>query len=351
MDATTLSTLERESNLGGCIGNVLAGHYRVTTEYTEPAKVLHQPVTKHSSRQSSSVNTNNSSRHSYNSSSIDEDDSPDELSSSSQNHNGSFQNNATSNSIGRMKKGRSSSSAHASSLTPSTERTHSSKRWVTFGTGASLVGCSITFYEFLEDGTRIHASTHPLNGIDLSFVHDMAVTEHYYVVLLGPLQFNVGTFVTRYAIGNCTIADCLEYNEAVTSKLFLFPRPGRATAPTGGCLGNTHMFCFMVSLQGLSLQRPHMAKGQAEGKPPVLSDNHVSLSKVWRVSCAGVSVAHLEMLEWYAHAGHGCFALVRVVLGKGVEQPRFQTVDFPFMERLGNTAQRQDLILIPLERK
>ncbi|MEW5313269.1 MAG: hypothetical protein WDW38_004853 [Sanguina aurantia] len=213
LDATTLHTTERESNLGGCIGNVLAGHYRVTTEYSQssPSQLADDSSSSGSSRSSSSTNNSSfreksktvSSRHSYNTGS---DTTTDHHSSggSSSNRRGASSGDLNS---------RGSRGRHVSSLTPTTPGSSSSKRWVTFGTGASLTGCNITFYEFLEDGTRIHATTHPLHGVDLSFVHDMAVTEHYYIVLLGPLHFNVGTFVTRYAIGNCTIADCLEYNE------------------------------------------------------------------------------------------------------------------------------------------
>ncbi|MEW5298931.1 MAG: hypothetical protein WDW36_002000 [Sanguina aurantia] len=235
LDATTLHTTERESNLGGCIGNVLAGHYRVTTEYSQssPSQLADDSSSSGSGRSSSSTNNSSfreksktvSSRHSYNTGS---DTTTDHHSSggSSSNRRGASSGDLNS---------RGSRGRHVSSLTPTTPGSSSSKRWVTFGTGASLTGCNITFYEFLEDGTRIHATTHPLHGVDLSFVHDMAVTEHYYIVLLGPLHFNVGTFVTRYAIGNCTIADCLEYNEeGNTSKLFLFPRPGRSTTPAGG---------------------------------------------------------------------------------------------------------------------
>lgn len=104
-----------------------------------------------------------------------------------------------------------------------------STRWVTFGTGSSFTqGTTITFYEFDTNGKRLHTVTHPLPEVQLPLIHDMAVTEHYYVVVMGPLQLDGQRFITSYAIGNCTLAECLKFNAKGETKVFLFPRPGRA---------------------------------------------------------------------------------------------------------------------------
>lgn len=63
--------------------------------------------------------------------------------------------------------------------------------------------------------------------MDLAFIHDLLVTEHYYVLLLGPIKFDVNKFVTQYLLSRCSIAECLVYNEDGPSRVMLVPRPGR----------------------------------------------------------------------------------------------------------------------------
>lgn len=64
-----------------------------------------------------------------------------------------------------------------------------SKRWTAFAFDNAFSGVSATFYEFGEDGRLISKSAFPLPGVNVSLVHDMAVTENYYVLVLSPLAF------------------------------------------------------------------------------------------------------------------------------------------------------------------
>ena len=50
----------------------------------------------------------------------------------------------------------------------------------------------------------------PTQGVDITFVHDMVVTEHYYVLLMGPITFDTRRFATEYVLGRCSIAECLK---------------------------------------------------------------------------------------------------------------------------------------------
>lgn len=103
------------------------------------------------------------------------------------------------------------------------------RRWVAFGTSVGMAGSNVTFYEFEESGRCAHMTEHPLKGVDITFVHDMVVTEHYYVLLMGPITFDAARFATEYVLGRCSIAECLKYDEAgkKSTKVMLFPRPGR----------------------------------------------------------------------------------------------------------------------------
>ncbi|GAX74565.1 hypothetical protein CEUSTIGMA_g2014.t1 [Chlamydomonas eustigma] len=105
-----------------------------------------------------------------------------------------------------------------------------SKRWVTFGSKIMFGGSSVSFYEFDEAGKCVVQSQHPLSGIDITFVHDMAVTENYYVLVLGPIVFDWRRFATEYLLGRCSIAQCLKFDKGGKVKVLLYPRSDRPDA-------------------------------------------------------------------------------------------------------------------------
>lgn len=104
------------------------------------------------------------------------------------------------------------------------------QRWITFGTDVTFGGLTARFYEHDQAGRCVEQSQHSLPGIDITFVHDMAVTENYYVLVLGPIEFDWWRFASQYIFGRCSIAQCLHYNKEGKAKAMLFPRPGRPGA-------------------------------------------------------------------------------------------------------------------------
>ncbi|KAI8470373.1 MAG: carotenoid oxygenase [Monoraphidium minutum] len=105
--------------------------------------------------------------------------------------------------------------------------------WVAFSSNTGLGGTELIFYEFGEEagGKLRHPPVRaPLPGVPMALVHDIAVSEDYYVVHVGPLEFSPGKFVTEYFTSRCAIAECLRYNPDKPSKVWLVPRPGGRAA-------------------------------------------------------------------------------------------------------------------------
>lgn len=73
--------------------------------------------------------------------------------------------------------------------------------WVAFSANTGLSGTELIFYEFAEAGGKLrHAPVRaPLPGTPMALVHDIAVTEDYYVVHVGPLEFSPGEREARSA--------------------------------------------------------------------------------------------------------------------------------------------------------
>ncbi|GFR46495.1 hypothetical protein Agub_g8073 [Astrephomene gubernaculifera] len=111
--------------------------------------------------------------------------------------------------------------------------TRSSRRLVAFSNEFSFTGGRAVFYEFDEGGRLLHESEHALPGIDIALIHDMLVTEHWYVLVVGPIRLQPTKFATQYVWGGCSIAECLVFDEKQPTRVMLFPRPGR---PSGKVL-------------------------------------------------------------------------------------------------------------------
>ncbi|PNH10394.1 Apocarotenoid-15,15'-oxygenase [Tetrabaena socialis] len=107
------------------------------------------------------------------------------------------------------------------------------RRLVTFSNEFGFGGARAVFYEFDEAGRLMHETEHVLPGVDIAIIHDLLVTEHYYVLMVGPIKMQAAKFATQYLFGRCSIAECLVYEPAQRTRIMLFPRPGR---PSGKVL-------------------------------------------------------------------------------------------------------------------
>ncbi|KAG2452616.1 hypothetical protein HYH02_002853 [Chlamydomonas schloesseri] len=125
--------------------------------------------------------------------------------------------------------------AQAAASTSSTASTTAgtSKRLVTFSNEFGFTGAKAVFYEFDEAGKLIHETEHTLQGVDVALIHDMIVTEHYYVLICGPIALQPVKFATQYMLGRCSIAECLVFDSSKPTRIMMFPRPGR---PSGKVL-------------------------------------------------------------------------------------------------------------------
>ncbi|GIL87069.1 hypothetical protein Vretifemale_15228 [Volvox reticuliferus] len=129
------------------------------------------------------------------------------------------------------------------------EEADGSRRLVGFSTASGFGGSSITFYEFAEDGSLLHEVVHPLQGVSLAFIHDITVSEHYYIFVLSAMDFDAAKFATSYLLSQCSVAECLAFNPSKPSRVVLVPRPGR---PSGRVLQpkvleTTPCFAFHLS--------------------------------------------------------------------------------------------------------
>ncbi|GBF88647.1 hypothetical protein Rsub_01546 [Raphidocelis subcapitata] len=103
--------------------------------------------------------------------------------------------------------------------------------WVAFSSNAGLRGTELIFYEFDAERGRQRGTPARLQlPAGMALVHDIAVTEDYYVVHLGPLDFDGARFVTDYITSRCSIAECLRYRPDKPSRVWFVPRPRGAAA-------------------------------------------------------------------------------------------------------------------------
>jgi all-trans-8'-apo-beta-carotenal 15,15'-oxygenase len=79
-----------------------------------------------------------------------------------------------------------------------------------------------------EDGRLRHAPQHyALPGVVIALIHDVVVTNDYYVIVVGPIDFSMSKFVTQYMTSRCSIAECMEYKpQEKPTTVHLVPRPG-----------------------------------------------------------------------------------------------------------------------------
>ncbi|KAI8475714.1 MAG: retinal pigment epithelial membrane protein-domain-containing protein, partial [Monoraphidium minutum] len=97
------------------------------------------------------------------------------------------------------------------------------RRWVTFGVEAGP-SFKVVFYEFDEAGALLHKQEYSLPGTMITILHDFTVTEHYYVLVEGPINFDLGKFLGSYLFSKCSVAACLVFDETRKTRVHLIPR-------------------------------------------------------------------------------------------------------------------------------
>lgn len=69
----------------------------------------------------------------------------------------------------------------------------------------------------------------PLPDTQVAIVHDLAVTEHWYVLVSGPLRFYPTRFLGPYMRGSASLAECLVFDPTSQTQVILVPR-GKSAA-------------------------------------------------------------------------------------------------------------------------
>ncbi|KAJ9506085.1 hypothetical protein QJQ45_016616 [Haematococcus lacustris] len=157
-----------------------------------------------------------------------------------------------------------------------------SQRCVTFGLKVSFAGMQLAIYELDSTGAVVAQSEHSLPGLlDIMFVHDILVTPHWYLIIMGPVQVDGGaggqaealgatgiragrlaawggageacrlfityapwidalSFLTKYVVGKLSLAELLRYDTKAPSKVICFPRPGKPLAPNTAAVSPMH---------------------------------------------------------------------------------------------------------------
>lgn len=106
------------------------------------------------------------------------------------------------------------------------------RRLVSFGTRTRPPAAPVAaFYEWREDGTLAarREVELPVDG-PLTMVHDLAVTESFYVIVVPPLRVDAGRML-RYALSQCSIAETLAFDQSRPAKAVLVPREGQTKYP------------------------------------------------------------------------------------------------------------------------
>ncbi|GLI58664.1 hypothetical protein VaNZ11_000409 [Volvox africanus] len=211
MDPTTLDTY-RESRMGGQIrSNMLGAHYRIITEAPDethpPAKTAMAP------RRHQSQHAEQKPHYSH---------QP------------------------QQKWPGASGGASPSAATATCVGADGSQRLVAFSNEYGYGGAFVVFYEFDESGKLLHETKEKLLGVDIALIHDMVVTEHYYVLVLGSIHLDPFKFVSQYALGLCSIAEVLVFDPKLPTRIMMFPRPGRPSrkALTPHVLTTDPLFVF-----------------------------------------------------------------------------------------------------------
>ncbi|EFJ50758.1 hypothetical protein VOLCADRAFT_88605 [Volvox carteri f. nagariensis] len=205
MDPTSLAT-HRESRMGGQIrANTFAAHYRIVTEGAtscSPSSAAAVGAKATASNANANASQQPQQRHM---------------------EHGAASMSAAAAAAGHAYSGSSDNTCSSSSC----------RRLVTFSNEFSYGGATAVFYEFDEAGQLLHETRHRLQGLDIALIHDMVVTEHYYVLVVGSIHLDPFKFLTQYALGLCSIAEVMVFDPRQPTRIMMFPRPAR---PSGKVL-------------------------------------------------------------------------------------------------------------------
>lgn len=92
-------------------------------------------------------------------------------------------------------------------------------RFINFGV-KGITPQSLTIFELDEFGNKLEQHSHPLSGF--AFLHDMLVTENYYIFVQHPFQVKGLPFL----LGFKTIEQCFDFNPEQPTKIILISRHG-----------------------------------------------------------------------------------------------------------------------------
>jgi len=103
------------------------------------------------------------------------------------------------------------------------------QRLVTFGVQTAGLDANVSFFEFGDNGALLHKTKLPIKSGAFGFFHDLAVSEHYYVLFQNPTKLDLRKLLFEYVPGKCGIAECIIYDESLPTRVHLIPRPASGT--------------------------------------------------------------------------------------------------------------------------
>lgn len=100
-------------------------------------------------------------------------------------------------------------------------------RLVNYGSAVAGMDAEVTFYEFDERAALVRKCGIKLPDGAFAFVHDFLVTPTQMILFANPVSLNFSKLLSQYMFGRCSIAECLAFNPAGESRVFVVPRSGR----------------------------------------------------------------------------------------------------------------------------
>mmetsp|Transcript_29065 Transcript_29065/g.86040 ORF Transcript_29065/g.86040 Transcript_29065/m.86040 type:complete len:334 (-) Transcript_29065:1069-2070(-) len=101
----------------------------------------------------------------------------------------------------------------------------------------------LTFYEFDEQGRRVGGKKHTLGDGRITMVHDLCVTDNYYVLVLGSIKMDMSR-LPSYMLGWTSIAECFAFDASLPVRVVLVPRNGGDDVPAIVADGDAAFFTF-----------------------------------------------------------------------------------------------------------
>ena len=100
-------------------------------------------------------------------------------------------------------------------------------RLINFGSAVAGTDAEVTVYEFDERAALVRKCGVKLPNAAFGFFHDCLVTPNHVVLFANPVSLNPAKLLTQYMFGQCSIAECLTFDPAGSTRAFVIPRSGR----------------------------------------------------------------------------------------------------------------------------